>query len=226
LKVKICGLTDAAHALAAAEAGADYLGLVFAPSQRQLNRGRAKEIADSIQRLGIRPRLVGVFVNSDPGEINSIADFCQLDLIQLSGKESWIDCLKIKRPIIKALHITPASQTAEILEEIEKGYGLIPREQITFLLDTHSDEGGGSGITFDWKIAREVSARIPIVVAGGLNPQNIDLMIQTVAPWGVDVSSGVETLGKKDINKIREFILKAKSLDSRMNAADSKYNSH
>jgi phosphoribosylanthranilate isomerase len=210
LKVKICGLTDVGSAQAAAEAGAEYVGMVFAPSKRQLNPPKAKEIADSVRRLKTRPRLVGVFVDLNPGEVNRIADYCQLDAVQLSGKESWYQCGQIKLPIIKALHITPGSKAEEVCAEIEKGYGWISSERLTFLLDTQSSEGGGSGNVFDWGIAREIAARFPVIVAGGLNPENVGKMIGEVKPWGVDVSSGVETQGKKDIKKIEEFVRMAK----------------
>jgi phosphoribosylanthranilate isomerase len=212
LKVKICGLTDIESAAAAAEAGADYLGLVFAPSRRQLTPSRAKLIADNIRQLKVRPLLVGVFVDAKPAEINTIADLCQLDTIQLSGKESWYQCGQIQRPIIKALHISPASNSAAISEEIEKGYSWIHPEKLIFLLDTRSKEGGGSGMTFDWGIASEISLRYPVLVAGGLNPQNVGRMLQLVNPWGIDVSSGVETDGQKDVKKIAEFIRAAKEI--------------
>jgi phosphoribosylanthranilate isomerase len=210
LKVKICGLTDAESAQAAVRAGADYIGMVFAPSKRQLNPPRAKEISNSIRGSKIRPLLVGVFVDSNPGEVNRIADYCQLDVVQLSGKESWYQCGQIKLPIIKALHISAGSKAETICAEIEKGYDWISRERLTFLLDTQSSQGGGSGKTFDWGIAREVAARFPVIVAGGLNPENVGGMIGKVNPWGVDVSSGVETEGKKDIKKIEEFVRIAK----------------
>jgi phosphoribosylanthranilate isomerase len=197
--------------MAAANAGADYLGMVFATSKRQMDPAKAKEIADCIRDLRTRPLLVGVFVDLNPADINEIADYCRLDLVQLSGKESWYRCGQIKLPIIKALHITPASTAEEICQEIEKGYRWISQKRLTVLLDTQSSEGGGSGKTFDWRIAKEAAARFPVIVAGGLDPENVAKMIGEVKPWGVDVSSGVETLGKKDIKKIEEFVRTAKA---------------
>ncbi len=216
MKVKICGLTNIDDARAASEAGTDYLGLVFAPSRRQIHSATAKKIAESIHQMQVRPSIVGVFVNLPVKEVNLIADFCHLDIIQLSGDESWDYCREIKRPLIKALHISPAMQGKDVLQEIEKGYRLIPAEKLTYLLDTQvKDAYGGTGKTFDWRLAKEIAARFPVIIAGGLNLDNVSQMVKEVSPWGVDVSSGVETRGKKDAQKIVDFIQIVRSLNGR-----------
>lgn len=211
-RVKICGLSEIEHALAASEAGADFLGMVFAQSRRQVSPEKALALAEAVLELEQRPALVGVFVNSPSGEVNRIADYCHLDRVQLSGEESWRYCLDIERPIIKVLHVTPEMKSGEIVADIEGGTRLCQKKDLLFLLDTHASGAyGGTGQTFDWQLAREVSPRFPVLVAGGLTPENVGALVSEIRPWGVDVSSGIETAGKKDTGKIRAFIEAVKS---------------
>jgi phosphoribosylanthranilate isomerase len=211
-KIKICGITETDQAVAAAEAGADYLGLVLAPSIRQINPQRAATIVHEVKKTVESPQMVGVFVNLPANDINFIAQSCHLDWVQLSGDESWEFCLQIKKPVIKAIHVFTNSSIAQILYEIEKGYTYLPPDYLKILLDTRvKGVYGGSGKTFDWKLAKEVNLKYPVFVAGGLDINNVLQMITEVKPWGVDVSSGVESKGKKDIEKIRQFIQRVKS---------------
>ncbi|MFC1929629.1 phosphoribosylanthranilate isomerase [Chloroflexota bacterium] len=206
-RIKICGLSEIEHALAASETGADFLGMVFAPSQRQVSPEKALMLTETILNLPRHPALVGVFVNSPAQEVNRIASYCHLDRVQLSGEETWQYCQEIERPVIKVLHVTPNMKSREVIAEIESGIKLCRKQDPLFLLDTHASGAyGGTGQTFDWQLAREVSARFPVLVAGGLNPANVGALISEVQPWGVDVSSGVETNGRKDISKIKAFI--------------------
>jgi phosphoribosylanthranilate isomerase len=211
-EIKICGITDPETALVAAEAGADYLGLVFADSARQVNPMIAATIVHKVKAAPACPHMVGVFVNSPPQDINFIAESCHLDFVQLSGDESWDFCRQIKRPVIKVLHVFPHSSAADIIEEIRKGYTYLSPDHLLILLDSRS-KGiyGGSGLTFDWKIARDVNLKYPVFVAGGLHPDNVVQMISEVQPRGVDVSSGVESAGKKDLEKIKLFIHKVRA---------------
>ena len=206
-KIKICGLIDKNNAIAAAKAGADFLGLVFAPSRRQVSTERALQIVEAVHELKQRPLIVGVFVNLPAGEINSIAEYCRLDMVQFSGDESWHYCRQIERPLIKVIHIEADRTAEQVLSEMEKGYRSDLKQKPVLLLDAKTkDVYGGTGRTFDWKLAEEVSKKYPVMVAGGISPHNISGLIKQVNPWGVDVSGGVESGGEKDIKKINAFI--------------------
>jgi len=205
-RIKICGISDETHALAAAEAGADFIGLVFAPSKRQVIPARAREIADAVKKSSAATKVVGVFVDAPVFQINEIADFCALDVVQLSGNESWEDCRKIANPVIKAIRV--GRQTLEdICAELSAASRLLARRRFITLLDSEVEgKYGGTGESFDWNLAREVAKKFQVIIAGGLDPQNIAMLIERVSPWGVDVSSGVESNGLKDTSKIRAFI--------------------
>ncbi len=210
-KVKICGLSEVEHALAAAEAGADFLGVMFAPSRRQVTPERAAEIAGAVHSLENPPEVVGVFVDLPAKEVNEIAAKCGLDRVQLSDGEDWSYCLEIERPVTKVVHIVEGKKASEVIAEIEEGYKVVSKKDVICQLDTQvGDVYGGTGQTFNWELAGEAASKFQIMVAGGLTPENVGRLITEVNPWGVDVSSGVETDGKKDIKKIIEFINRAK----------------
>jgi len=203
VQVKICGLRTQEHLNAAIDAGADMLGFVFyEPSHRYLepqgvqalwaspiNRGPTE------QRL---PDLVGVFVNKDAGFINDVAEQVGLHFVQLHGHESPDFCQQIKRPVLKALHLHTHADKGMIKAYQETTWRI--------LLDTPTPAWGGTGVTHDWSLAHSVATEIPIMLAGGLTPENVAEAISQVHPWGIDVSSGVETNKHKDVTKIRTFI--------------------
>jgi phosphoribosylanthranilate isomerase len=218
--VKICGVSDPRHARAAASYGADFIGIVFAPSRRQVTMGQAARIAkalgdrpgppaapavDAVERRlrDGRPLLVGVFADQDVDTINSIADECGIDLIQLSGSEPWDVCPLLNRPVLKCLKVRDGQAAPDILAQVHDGALL--------LLDPYVEGSyGGAGVTLDWAVAAGIAAKQPVMLAGGLRPDNVAEAVATVHPWAVDVSSGVETDGAKDVAKIREFIKAAK----------------
>lgn len=211
-KIKICGLSEVQHALAAAEAGADFLGLVFAPSRRQVSAEKALQVVEAVRALNPSQVVVGVFVNSAADEVNRIADYCHLEWVQLSGDETWHYCQQIERPIIKTVHVSNTRTSEEISSEIAIGHQLLPQKDFVCLLDSRvADTYGGTGQAFDWQLARGVSTTFPVLIAGGLNPTNVGQMIREIQPWGVDVSSGVETNGQKDTAKIKAFIQAVKA---------------
>jgi len=223
--VKICGVTDPKHARAAAAFGADFVGMVFAPSRRQVTIGQAKRIAAALRKehwcpgptatateleeavRRRRPLLVGVFADQATDTINSIAEECGLDIVQLSGSEPWEMCETIGRPVFKCMKVKSGEAAATVLAGVGAG-GIV-------LLDPHvAGTYGGTGQTLDWNVAAEVAQQVPTVLAGGLTPENVNRAVQTVRPWAVDVSSGVETEGAKDSEKIRKFIAAAKEAGS------------
>ena len=214
-RVKICGIGDKSHALAAVEAGADFIGLVFAPSRRQITPAKACEIASVAKKSSDATKVVGVFVNAPSSQVNETADFCGLDWVQLSGDESWEYCCEVVKPVIKAIRIGRQSPE-ELCAELAAGDKLLPAQRFIALLDSQVEgKYGGTGETFDWNLARQVANGFPVIVAGGLDPENVAQVIETVAPWGVDVSSGVETGGIKDMAKIRAFVEAIRKADAK-----------
>ncbi|MCJ7669674.1 MAG: phosphoribosylanthranilate isomerase [Dehalococcoidia bacterium] len=214
-RVKICGIRDKIHALAAVEAGADFIGLVFAPSQRQVSPARACEIASAVKKSSNTTKVVGVFVNAPSSQVNELADFCALDWVQLSGDESWEYCREVVRPVIKAIRIDQQSPE-KLYAELSVGSKLLPTQGFITLLDSRVEgKYGGTGESFNWNLAQRVTKRFPVIIAGGLDPKNVARLIERVAPWGVDVSSGVETGGVKDTAKIKAFIEAVRKADER-----------
>ncbi len=206
-KVKICGITQAEHAVAAAIAGADFIGLVFAESKRRVDKEKALQITAVIRSIDKRPLVAGVFVNLPACEVNETARYCHLDYVQLSGNEDWDYCQDIEFPIIKVIHVSDGCNSGQVIREIETGYKSPLKYKPVFLLDTKTgDNFGGTGKVFDWNLAAEIAAVYAVVVAGGVSPDNVGQLIKTARPWGVDVSTGVETDGIKDMKKIRSFI--------------------
>jgi phosphoribosylanthranilate isomerase len=207
VRVKICGLMEVSHATAAGKAGADFLGVVFAKSRRQVTADRALEIVEAVKLIDPQPEVVGVFVNAPAAEVNRTAHGCRLDAVQLSGDETIEYALGIERPVIKVIHVSPGTTVTQVLTEVERWYEAMQRPDFHCLLDTAGDDmRGGTGKMFDRSIAKEVAFHYPVIIAGGLNVENVGELVRDVKPWGVDVSSGVETEGRKDMKKIETFI--------------------
>jgi phosphoribosylanthranilate isomerase len=201
--IKICGLRTLQEALEAAAAGADLLGFVFAPSRRQVTPEVARAI---IARLPAAVRKVGVFVDEEKEKVRAIADYCGLDVVQFHGHESPAYCRGFPQMVFKAIHLSPASSSGHFLDplwvERLKEYPVA-----AFLLDTLvPGAAGGTGVPLDWDLAAELAARQPVFLAGGLRPENVGLAVRRVRPLGVDVSSGVETDGQKDPQKMQAFV--------------------
>ncbi|GAA0329130.1 phosphoribosylanthranilate isomerase [Bacillus carboniphilus] len=198
MKVKICGITDIQTARAAVQSGADAIGFVFAESKRKVDIDTAVRISEQVPPQVLK---VGVFVNETIEKMEEIAEQCHLDFLQLHGDETPEVCKKLRYPIIKAFGI----QSKEDLEEVKK----YPVDYV--LLDSPKGKyRGGNGITFDWNMLKNTCLPQKVVVAGGLHEDNVLDMIQKVSPDMVDVSSGVETDGKKDTVKIQRFIEKVR----------------
>jgi phosphoribosylanthranilate isomerase len=200
VRVKVCGITSYDDALMAVEAGADALGFVFyEKSPRNVNPVTAAQI---IAKLPPFVQTVGLFVNEEVEQVNWTADYCGLDIVQLHGDETPEDCLEVKRRVIKAFRMKNIVSIEPLKKYQVSGY----------LLDAWSpDAYGGTGKTFNWEMAAAARQYGRIILAGGINPENIKDALRAVQPYAVDVSSGVESsLGKKDRDLVREFIRKAK----------------
>ena len=214
-KVKICGVTQPAHALAAAEAGADFVGIVFAESPRRLSVDQARPVVDALRSLGdARPRLVGVFANASSEEVNATAEALDLDLVQLSGDEPSDLLQRIQRPAIKAVHLLTGEPPEVAVPAAREALARWRDANVLPLLDTKiAGRYGGTGKAIDWSIARDLAGDHDFLLAGGLTPGAIAETVRRVRPWGVDVSSGVETGGVKDVAKIRAFVQAVRSVD-------------
>jgi indole-3-glycerol phosphate synthase / phosphoribosylanthranilate isomerase len=203
VQVKICGLRTCDQILAARDAGVDLLGLMFyEQSLRYIEPRGAREILKTYEDGQISPDIVGIFVNKEADYINDVSEQVGLHFVQLHGDESPEFCQCIHRPIIKALRLNEKSNS----NLTEKYYHTAWR----ILLDTPAEKWGGTGETHDWALARAIAQQTPLFLAGGLTPENVGEAIQQVHPWGVDVSSGVETNGKKDVKKIQAFVENAR----------------
>jgi phosphoribosylanthranilate isomerase len=214
IRIKICGIREEAHARAAAEAGADFIGLVFSSSPRQVTPARAEKIVSALKKAGAKTEAVGVFVNTPVGRVKKIADSCHLDWVQLSGDEPWVYCHELALPVIKAVRVSRHYQPALVCTDLAYGRKILGTQKHLFLLDSNARfRYGGTGRAFDWKLAQPVAQRFPVIVAGGLTPKNVTEAIRTIKPWGVDVSSGVETRGNKDMDKVRKFIEAVRGFD-------------
>jgi phosphoribosylanthranilate isomerase len=197
--IKICGIKTLQDALAAIDAGADYLGFNFyATSPRFIQTQNCAGITAVLKKEHPEIRLVGVFVNSSTDEINSIMEFCSLDLAQLHGDETSEFRSAFGTRAFKAFRGIPDGQV-EAFARIDAP---------AFLVDAAvKGSYGGTGATADWSGAAELARRYPLLLAGGLKPENVAAAVRQVHPWGVDVASGVESSpGRKDADRIRSFV--------------------
>lgn len=209
VKVKICGITNWEDAKAALDAGADALGFNFyQPSPRYIAPEAAGAIA---RRMPRRASAVGVFVDELVEEMLDIVRIAALDLVQLHGNErpEVLKWFRQRCLVIKAFQVRSDFRAERLAE-----YG----DAAAFLLDGfRSGLRGGTGKTFDWRLAREAKRYGPVILAGGLTPKNVGRAIREVEPFGIDVSSGVEARpGKKDPRKIRALMRAVESVQRKI----------
>jgi phosphoribosylanthranilate isomerase len=201
VRVKICGITRNEDLSTACAAGADALGFVFyAKSPRNLSIERA---ASLVRALPPFVQSVGLFVDAEPGFVGAVLDAVPLDLLQFHGDETPEYCRQFNRPYLKAVRVRPGVDLVKYASDFADARAL--------LLDAYvPGVPGGTGERFDWRLI-PAGLNKPIILSGGLNPDNVAEAVQTVQPWAVDVSSGVESApGIKDVAKVAAFIERAK----------------
>ena len=196
-RIKICGITRLADAVAAAEAGADAIGCVFwKRSSRAVSPEQAAEFA---RTLGPFVSLVGLFVDPDPDYVRSVCEMVPIDCLQFHGNEGASFCESFQMRWIKALHVRADADLMRLMRQYDNAQGI--------LLDNYDPvRVGGTGSSFDWSLIPDKSHR-PLILAGGLSTENVASALRRVQPWAVDVSTGVESApGLKDAAKIRAFV--------------------
>ena len=203
-RIKICGITNIDDALMAIDAGADALGFNFVPGTPRYLKD-TKTAAKIIEQIPPFITTVGLFVNAAPEVIQTTADECHLDMLQLHGDESPQFCSALNRRILKAVRVKDESSLCSLPDYHVSGY----------LLDTYvKGTMGGTGVAFDWHLAVKAKQYGRIILAGGLDPDNVASAVEQVRPYGVDVSSRVEASpGRKDSIKVQTFIQKVKAVD-------------
>ena len=218
MKIKICGLSDAASLDASVEAGADYVGFVFFPkSPRNVSVGLARDLAARVPRGVCR---TGLFVDPDDGQIERVLDSVMLDMIQLHGSESRERSRAIGKtfglPIMKSLGISAKSD----VERADHWEGYVDQLLVDAPPARHMDRPGGQGIVFDWSLLANREWRLPWMLAGGLTSENITDAVRLSGATQLDVSSGVESApGMKDCDRIRGFLRTASSLSDQIAGA-------
>jgi phosphoribosylanthranilate isomerase len=201
--VKICGITRPGDARAAAQAGADAVGLVFYPqSPRYLSTERAVEIRDALPPF---VQTVALFVNPDAAQVAQVLGRVRPALLQFHGEEAPEFCAQFGMPFVKACRVRPGIDALEYLRPFSRA--------AAWLFDSYVPEYGGVGEAFDWSLLPATKER-PVILSGGLSRANVAEAIRRVRPWGVDVSSGVESAkGIKDAARIAAFIAEVRNAD-------------
>ena len=201
-RIKICGITRPGDARAAAEAGADAIGLVFyPPSPRYLSLERAREIRDALPPF---VQSVALFVNADAAQVSQVIGRVHPAMLQFHGEETPEFCAQFGMPFVKTVRVKPGVDALEYLRPFSRA--------AAWLFDSHVPEYGGAGESFDWALVPATERSV--ILSGGLSQANVAEAIRRVRPWGVDVSSGVESAkGIKDAAKIAAFIAEVRNAD-------------
>ena len=212
--VKICGVRRPDDALVAAGAGADYVGMVFVPGRRRrVAPADARVITDGLRAQGAgRPASVGLFGDQPLRDVLDTIAIAGLDFVQLCGEESLEYCRSVQERagVVKALHVSD-DPDADRIAEVGRLIDAYAAAGCTVTLDSQvAGLHGGTGQSFDWRIAAQLAPGRQFLLAGGLTLDNVGQAVAVVHPWGVDVSSGVETGGEKDAAKIRQFVANAR----------------
>ncbi len=216
--VKICGFRSAEPLLAAVDAGVDAVGLVFVPSARRcMTADEARAVLDEARASGrALPPVVGLFADQPVDEVRQIVETVGLEAVQLCGSEGVEYASQLGVPVYKVISIdaeTPVSAQMPRIMVLQQRHALAGHR---IVLDTQvPGEYGGTGQQFDWDLAADFAGAFEMSLAGGLAPENVQEAVERVRPWGVDVSSGVETDGEKDPARVRAFVETVRGVDAR-----------
>ena len=212
LAIKMCGNRSATDLINAADAGADLLGIIFADAWRRITVDHATEIVARLRGEADNvPPVVGVFVDQPPAEVNKTAETVGLDMVQLHGTETPEYWEQIERPLIITRRISSSLTAEQVEDELGVVAEFTQRTGSLSLIEPHVEgEPGGAGVSLDFALAERLARRHSFILAGGLGPDNVATAIRAVRPWGVDVSSGVETDRLKDPAKVGRFVYEAR----------------
>lgn len=197
-RIKICGITRVEDAVLASRLGVDALGMVFYPnSPRAVSIEQAQAVARAVPAF---VTLTALFLDADKAAVEKVLDTVPLGLLQFHGSEPGSFCRQFGRPYIKAIGMQGAGAFSGQLDDYADAAGIV--------FDSHTTgEAGGSGQVFDWSQLVSAANELPIILAGGLTPENVAAAVRQVRPWAVDVASGVESSpGIKDAGKLERFI--------------------
>ena len=214
-RIKVCGITCQEDARAAVAAGADALGFIFVQqSPRLVAPDMVRSITAELPPFVMR---VGVFMDEEIEVVQEIVNYCHLTTVQLHGSESPEYCRKMTCQVIKSFRVRPETESEELAQYADVASG--------FLLDTyHKNFGGGTGTVFDWGLVEQVKPPGPIILAGGLDPENVGDAIRQVKPFAVDVNSGVEyQAGRKDSDKLKSFAQEVRKADEQASKAGTPF---
>ena len=213
-KVKICGVRRIKDALTAAEAGADFIGLVFVPNRRRrVSVEQARRVVDAVKSSKeTPPKMVGLFADQPLPNVLQTIEGSGVEMVQLCGAESADFCAQMPVPVFKVVHVPAGALADAEMEKLKLRVTSLGQVGHRANLDREVvGLHGGTGQSFDWSVAAQLGSEgLEFMLAGGLTPENVSRAVRQVRPWGVDVSSGVETDGAKDSDKIRRFIAEAK----------------
>ena len=212
LAIKMCGNRSATDLINAANAGADLLGIIFADAWRRITVEHATEIVAKLRGEADNvPPVVGVFVDQPPAEVNKTAETVGLDMVQLHGTETPEYWEQIERPLVIARRISASLTPEQVEDELGVVTEFTQRTGSLSLIEPHVEgEPGGAGVSLDFALAERLARRHSFILAGGLGPENVGEAIRAVRPWGVDVSTGVETDRVKDPAKVGRFVYEAR----------------
>jgi len=205
-RIKVCGMREPAEVAGVVAAGVDAIGLIFVEkSPRHIDPDRAREIVESLPPF---VDAVGVFVDQDAAQVNEIVRYCGLTKVQLHGTESPAYCAAINCRVMKVFRVKESLTREDLLPYADEVSG--------FLFDTFQEKvAGGTGQTFDWSLLEKLAPPRPVILAGGLTPENVGEAVRQVRPFAVDLNSGVECApGRKDIAKVRAAIAQVAAADA------------